>query len=295
MATRDAHATRNGDHIDIGRVHAYYEVNGSGDPLILLHGGMCTAETFDGQMPALAEHYRVYLPERRAHGRTPDVPGPITYEIMAQDTIAFIEAVGIEHAHLVGWSDGALVGLLVALWRPELVGKLVLMAQSLNWGAVRPELAAFLGHSTKEMVPSQLKQAYEALSPDGPDHLDAVLDKILRLWNTDPAFPLQDLERVAAPTLVLAADDDVFLSIEHAAAVARARCPSRSSRSCPVPRMPCRWRSPSSSTHRRGARHRTRREPSRRQHRSQTTRDAARAATHGHRAASKTTARDRTR
>jgi pimeloyl-ACP methyl ester carboxylesterase len=222
MATSDAHATRNGNFIDVGRVHNYYEVNGSGDPLILLHGGMCTAETFDDQTPALAEQYRVYLPERRAHGRTPDVPGPITYEIMAQDTIAFIEAVGIERAHLVGWSDGALVGLLVALWRPELVGKLVLMSQSMNWSGVRPQLAAFLGRTTTEMVPFQLKQAYEALSPDGPDHLDAVLDKILRLWNTDPEVPLEDLARVAAPTLVLVADDDVFLSIEHAALMQRA-------------------------------------------------------------------------
>jgi pimeloyl-ACP methyl ester carboxylesterase len=227
MATSEAHATRNGDYIDTGRVHTYYEVNGSGDPLILLHGGMCTAETFDGQTPALAEHFRVYLPERRAHGRTADVPGPITYEIMAQDTIAFIEAVGIERAHLVGWSDGALVGLLVALWRPELVGKLVLMAQSVNWEGVRPELAPFVGRMTNEMLPPQLKQAYQALSPDGPDHLDDVLDKLLLLWNTDPAFPLGELERVAAPVLVLAADDDILLSIEHAATMQRALPDSR--------------------------------------------------------------------
>ena len=222
MATSDAQATRNGDYIETGRVRTYYEVSGSGDPLLLLHGGMCTAETFDGQTPALAEHFRVYLPERRAHGRTADVPGPITYEIMAQDTIAFIEAVGIGRAHLVGWSDGALVGLLVALWRPELVGKLVMIAQSVSWEGVRPEMAPFLGRMPAEMLPPQLTQAYQALSPDGPDHLEAVLEKMLALWNTDPAFPLSDLERVAAPALVLAADDDFTLSIEHAAAMQRA-------------------------------------------------------------------------
>jgi pimeloyl-ACP methyl ester carboxylesterase len=221
IVAAEAHATRNGEYIDAGRVHTYYEVHGSGDPVILLHGGMCTAETFDGQTPALAERFRVYVPERRAHGRTADVPGPITYEIMAQDTIAFIEAVGIERAHLVGWSDGAFVGLLVALWRPELVGKLVLMCQSVSWEGVRPELSRVLGSASKEMVPLQLVQAYEALSPDGPNHLDAVLEKVLALWNTDPAFPLSDLERVAAPALVLAADRDVFLSIEHAAAMQR--------------------------------------------------------------------------
>ena len=96
------------------------------------------------------------------------------------------------------------------------------MAQSVNWEGMRPEMASFVGHMTKEMLPPQLTQAYEALSPDGPDHLDAVLDKMLALWNTDPAFPLSDLERVAAPALVLAADDDVTLSIEHAAAMQRA-------------------------------------------------------------------------
>jgi pimeloyl-ACP methyl ester carboxylesterase len=221
MATSEAHATRNGDYVDTGRVRTYYEVNGSGEPLILLHGGMCTAETFDGLTPALAEHFRVYLPERRAHGRTADVSGPITYEIMAQDTIAFIEAVGIQRAHLVGWSDGALVGLLVAQWRPELVGKLVLIGQGMSWEGVGSALEPFVGQMTKELMPPELTQAYEALSPDGPDHLDAVLDKVLALWNTDPAFPLSDLERVAAPTLVLAGDDDVFLSIEHAAAMQR--------------------------------------------------------------------------
>ena len=227
MVTGEAHATRNGDYIDTGRVHTYCEVQGSGDAVILLHGGMCTAETFDGQTPALAEHFRVYVPERRAHGRTADVPGPITYEIMAQDTIDFIEAVGVERPDLVGWSDGALVGLLVALWRPELVGKLVLMSQSVSWEGVRPELSPFLGRASKQMVPPQLLQAYEALSPDGPDHLDAVLEKVLTLWNTDPAFALSDLDRVPAPTLVLAGDADVFLTIEHAAAMQRALADSQ--------------------------------------------------------------------
>ncbi len=120
------------------------------------------------------------------------------------------------------------------------------MAQGVNWEGLRPELAGVAGHMTKAMVPPPLTAAYEALSPDGPSHLDVVLEKVLALWNTDPAFPLSDLERVAAPALVLAADGDVTLSIEHAAAMA-ARCPTRSSRSCREPRTPCRWRSPSSS------------------------------------------------
>src|SRR5215216_4553487 len=117
------------DYVDAGGLRTYYEVEGAGEPLVLLHGGFCPIETFGGLTPLLTEHYRVYLPERRAHGRTPDVDGPITYELMAHDTIAFLDAVGLQSAHLVGWSDGALVALLVALRRPDLVRRLVMIGQ----------------------------------------------------------------------------------------------------------------------------------------------------------------------
>src|SRR4051812_14959695 len=110
--TTDA-PTRNGSYIDVDGVRTYYEVTGAGEPLILLHGGLCPAESWDAQTAVLAEQYRVYVPERFGHGRTPDVDGPITYENMARHTIAFLEALDIKSAHLAGWSDGALVGLLV--------------------------------------------------------------------------------------------------------------------------------------------------------------------------------------
>ena len=106
-------------YIDAGGVHTYYEVRGPGDPVVMLHGGFATIETWEAQAAALAERYRVYLPERRGHGRTPDVDGRMTYEAMAADTAAFMEALGIGPAHLVGWSDGGSVALYVALRRPR--------------------------------------------------------------------------------------------------------------------------------------------------------------------------------
>ena len=107
------------DYVDAGGLRTYYEAVGAGDPLILLHGGFCTVETFSGLTSLLAERYRVYAPERRAHGRTPDVDGPISYGLMARDTIAFLEALDLPASHLVGWSDGAVVALLVALRSPR--------------------------------------------------------------------------------------------------------------------------------------------------------------------------------
>jgi pimeloyl-ACP methyl ester carboxylesterase len=98
-----------GEYVNAGGVRTFYEVRGEGEPLVLLHSGLATTESWAMRIPALAQRYRVYVPERRGHGRTPDVDGPITYETMAA---------GTGPAHLVGWSDGAVVGMLVALRRP---------------------------------------------------------------------------------------------------------------------------------------------------------------------------------
>ena len=213
--------TRNGDYIAIDGVRTYYEVTGTGDPVILLHGGLCTAETWDAQTSALAEHYRVFTPERFGHGRTRDIEGPITYENMAQHAIAFMEALGIESAHLAGWSDGALVALLVALRRPKLVRKLIWIDQYVTLADAPPGLVPFLAAMSVDAAPPPMVEMYRALSPDGPDHLDRILDKLRTLWTTDTGVDIADLEHVIAPTLLLAADDG-GMTLEHLAAAQRA-------------------------------------------------------------------------
>jgi pimeloyl-ACP methyl ester carboxylesterase len=212
---------RVGQYVDANGVRTYFEVTGEGAPLILLHGGFCTVETFDAQTPALASRYRVFVPERRGHGRTPDVAGPISYEVMAQDTIAFIETIGVPSAHLVGWSDGALVALLVALRRPDLVRKLVLIGQYVNLEGAQPEQTALMELMTQDAFPPMFKHLYASVSPDGPDHFGVVFDKLIELWRGDPGIKVSELRTVTAPTLILVADDDV-VSIEHAAAMQRA-------------------------------------------------------------------------
>ena len=92
------------DRVDACGLDTYYEVHGAGEPLLYLHGGFNTIEMLDGILPQLAQRYRVYLPERQGQGRTPDRDGPVTFQSMAADTIAFFEAVGLAGAHLVGFS-----------------------------------------------------------------------------------------------------------------------------------------------------------------------------------------------
>jgi len=218
--TEQLNADKVRGYVDAGGLRTYYEAEGTGEPLLVLHGGFCTVETFGGLTPTLAERHRVYSPERRGHGRTPDVDGPITYEIMARDTIAFMEAVHSGPAHLFGWSDGANVALITALYRPDLVRKLVLMGTAVNISGGTEFAQASIGHLTVDMLPPMLREAYEAVSPDGPEHFAVVVEKLapaIAVTTTE----LSDLERITAPTLVIVADNDM-VTIEHAAAMQRA-------------------------------------------------------------------------
>lgn len=210
--------TSHGAYLDAGGVHTYYEIEGDGDPLVLLHGGFTTIESWGAQTPALAERYRVHLPERRGHGRTPDVPGPTGFGIMARDTIAFMEALGITAAHVVGWSDGAVVGLELALARPDLVRKLVFMSGHANLDGLAPAQAAQLSNLTPDLLPPMLREAYDAVSPDGPDHFPVVFEKLTAAWKIEPRYAMSDLARVSSPTLVMLADDDI-VRVDHAAAM----------------------------------------------------------------------------
>src|SRR4030081_3608999 len=118
------------DYAEVRGVRTWYAKYGDGDPVVLLHpgGAGVDARAWGPNLDAVAAGFRVFTPERRGHGRTADVDGPITFDLMAQDTIAFLETVVGGPAHLVGCSDGAIVALLVALRRPDLARRLVFIA-----------------------------------------------------------------------------------------------------------------------------------------------------------------------
>jgi pimeloyl-ACP methyl ester carboxylesterase len=199
-------------YVDVNGVHTYYEEHGSGDPLLLLHGGLADADSFGQQTPTFAERYRVIVPERRGHGRTADVEGPITYDLMADDTSALMDALGTGPAHLVGWSDGGNIGLLVAMTRPDLVRTVVTMGANFSADGLMPEAVAAFTPGTPTSAIPMMQDMWKSSAVD-PERFDVVLDKMLRCWN-DYAIPVSDLARIEAPVLVMAGDDDIA-SFEH--------------------------------------------------------------------------------
>jgi pimeloyl-ACP methyl ester carboxylesterase len=208
-------------YVQVGTQRVWHEVTGDGEPLVLLHGAFAGASSFQAQTPALADAgFRVYVPERRGHAHTPDVAGPLTYQVMADDTVAYLEQVVTEPAHLVGWSDGAVVALLVARDRPDLVRRTVLIGQYYNSAGKIPD------SDIDRLIESPatvdfLRQEYDAVSPDGPDHFPVVYQKTLHMLRTEPELELASFGTASSPSLILQGDRDE-VTIEHSAAVAAA-------------------------------------------------------------------------
>jgi len=205
-----------GEYVQLGDVKTWYEVSGpdDGDPLVLLHGGMSDGTGWGANAPAMAQRYRTYIPDRRGHGKTPDVGGPLTYDAMTADTIAFLEQVVGGPARLVGWSDGGIVSLLLSMRRPALVTRQVLGGTNFHHDGLMPGFA--LGDDPNAPDVAIFKALYE--NAVDPGNWPVFFAKTERMWREEPTLTVEDLKAVQAPTLVLVGDDDAMY-FEHTIAL----------------------------------------------------------------------------
>ena len=182
-----------------------WDERGAGEPLVLLHGGLSDSRFFTRNVPALAERFRVYTPDARGHGRSPDVPGPITPELLLQDTVAFLTTVVGGPAHLAGHSLGGTTALHVALRHPGLVRRLVLISATIAPPRLRADGSPWPGLA--ELV-RFLGPGYGEVSPDGEAHFPVVASKIVTMLAGAPVLARADLGGVSSRTLVMAGDED---------------------------------------------------------------------------------------
>src|SRR4051812_2989590 len=200
-----------GEYVEVGDVNTWYEVSGpdDADPVVLLHGGMSDGSSWGANAPAIAERYRTFIPDRRAHGKTPDVDGPLTYDVMTDDTIAFLEQVVGGPARLVGWSDGGIVALLLSMRRPDLVVRQVLVGTNFHHDGLLSDNPIHLGDDPNGDDVAMFKALYEAVAVD-PANWPVFFAKTERMWREEPTLTVDDLKTVQTPTLVLVGDDDAI-------------------------------------------------------------------------------------
>jgi pimeloyl-ACP methyl ester carboxylesterase len=206
-----------GSRVEVNGMQVYYEVSGQGDPLIVLHGAHMNLVTMGGIIPRLAETHKVYALEFQGHGRTSDIDRPITYQNLADDAAAFMEAVGVEQADVFGYSMGAAVGLQLAIRHPEKVDQLIAASVSYDEEGWHPDYKAFIPQMTKEVF-APFEEEWKKLAPN-PAGFSAFIDKMLALEH-EPMHWEADVRSLAAPVLIITGDADVT-TLEHSVAMFR--------------------------------------------------------------------------
>lgn len=203
-------------YVPANGLNMYYEIHGTGQPLVLLHGAFSAIGTsFGALLPELAKTRQVIAFELQAHGRTADIDRPLTLEQMADDTVAALEQLGVGRADIFGYSMGAGVALQIAIRHPETVRKLVLASITYNMSGFHPGLMEGMEHMTADaMVGSPWHEEYIRLAPD-PTAFEALFAKKSRMDRQIQDLPAETIAAIQAPTLLIAGDSDIVRP-EHA-------------------------------------------------------------------------------
>jgi pimeloyl-ACP methyl ester carboxylesterase len=187
----------------VNGVRIWYAVFGRGQPVVLLHGGLANSNYWGRLVPALSSDYQVVVIDSRGHGRSTRNVEPLGYDLMASDVLAVMDVLKLEKAAVVGWSDGAIIGLDIAIHHPErLTGLFAFAANSDPSGVAdisqSPVFDAYL---------ERAKAEYQSLSPTASDY-DAFMAQVTKMWETQPHFTVDDLHRIRTPTWIVDADHD---------------------------------------------------------------------------------------
>jgi pimeloyl-ACP methyl ester carboxylesterase len=207
-------------YANVNGLRMYYQDQGAGKVLLLIHGGGSTVETsFGAVLPELARTHRVIAVEEQGHGHTEDLPRPLSFEQMADDTAALLDQLHVRDADVLGFSNGGMTALQLAVRHPSLVHRLIVCSGFYAHAGLIPALrSGFEQPPDASQMPKPLRDAYLAASPH-PD-LPAFVTKTVAMMRSFPDIPEDKLRAVEAPTLVMLGDQDVILP-EHAERLAK--------------------------------------------------------------------------
>jgi len=196
-------------------VRLWYATFGHGEPVLLLHGGLANSSYWGNQVRALMGHYRVIVMDSRGHGRSTRDAQPFGYDLMAKDAVGLLDYLKIRRVALVGWSDGAIIGLDIAMHHPERLSKLFAFAANYDTAGVAdvgqsPTFTAFEARAGRE---------YAALSAT-PGNYGAFLKAITAMWAHEPNWSKRDFARIAVPTWIVDADHDEAITPDQSRTMA---------------------------------------------------------------------------
>lgn len=204
----------------------YYEIYGAGRPVLLLHGGGNNiADSWSKQIGDFSRRHTVIAVEQVGQGHSPDVPGPLTYVGMTEDTAALLRQLKVTQVDVVGWSDGGIEALMLAVRYPELVRRVVATGANVDpSGLSESDLEAMRHPAAGAFTAAEPGSYYAVNSPDGPEHAKVMGAKLNELWLTRPKpeeLSFEMLSKIKAPVLVMSGDRDM-IRLEHTLQIYRA-------------------------------------------------------------------------
>lgn len=202
------------DYAPVNGLQMYYEIYGSGQPLVLMHGGMTTAEDFGLVVPTLAQTRQVIAFERQGHGHTADIDRPFSLEQWADDTAALLQHLNIEQADMLGYSTGGSVALAFALRYPKMISRLVLASAIYNREGYYPGIMEGLLQATADDMPDILREMYTRVAPHR-ENWSKLVKKSVESVAEFKGWQKKDIRTISAPTLVMVGDSDIVRT-EHA-------------------------------------------------------------------------------
>jgi pimeloyl-ACP methyl ester carboxylesterase len=196
-----------GARANVNGVSIYYETYGKGPPVLVLHGATGFLETMHYFIQALAPSHTVIAVDSRAQGRSTDSSPPLSYTLMANDMIKLMDTLHIKQADVVGWSDGGIIGLDMAMTHPDRVRRLVAISANYDVNGLDPQ--AFHAGFEAETA-AQVKPFYDRIAPD-PSHFPIMLRKVSAMLRSQPHYTTAELSLIRARVLIVAGEHDLIL------------------------------------------------------------------------------------
>ncbi len=204
-------ATDRDGHAQVNGISIHYAIYGHGSPVIFLHGGLANTDYWGNQVAAVAAHHTVILMDSRGHGRSTRDTRPYGYDLMADDVVALMDNLKISKADIVGWSDGAILGIDLAMRHKDRVGKVFAFAANTVTSGLKdgveknPTFAAYIERAGRE---------YGERSAT-PKEYNAFVEQISKMWAEQPNWSDAQLKAIDTPVLVVDGDHDEGIKLEH--------------------------------------------------------------------------------
>ncbi|PDS80869.1 alpha/beta hydrolase [Rhizobium sp. L43] len=202
---------------DVNDIKMYYAEYGEGEPILFIHGGLGNAEVWGHQVADFAKDHLVIVADSRGHGRSTRSQQPFGYDLMTSDYVALLDFLKIDKVTLVGWSDGGIIGIDMAMKHPEKLTRVIAQAANVTTEGVKADV---LDNKTFNDYINVAGEQYRKLSPT-PNEYDAFVKQISEMWATQPAWTAADLAKISVPVTLAIGDHDEAVKLDHTEMMAK--------------------------------------------------------------------------